>query len=310
MDLVLIVLLGLLIGAVLGGLGGGGAILTVPALVYVVGQKAQDATTSSLVIVGLTAAVGMLSYLSAGRVRWGMGLTFGVVGFPATWFGSYLNHRVDENVLLLGFSALMVVAATAMVADRSASRNRSVPRAGGPSTNAPGSDTGPDHGAGPVSVLARETTARATSARPSPVAVAAVALGVGVLTGFFGVGGGFVIVPALVLALRLPMEQAVGTSLMVVALNSTTSLASRITTAHVDWDVVVPFTLAAMVATLVGKRVADRLPARQLKVGFAALLVLVAGYTAWQSVAGLTSEAPATRSVASTQQPDLADLPH
>lgn len=262
MELLWIIVLGLAIGAVLGGLGGGGAILTVPALVYVVGQSGQDATTSSLVIVGLTAAVGVLSYLAGQRVRWGLALVFGLIGLPAAFLGSFLNHRVDENVLLLSFSGLIVLAALAMVADtaRTARTGR---------------------------------TEESPAARPSPVLVVAVALTVGLLTGFFGVGGGFVIVPALVLALRLPIQQAVGTSLMIVALNSASSLVSRAGTAQFDWDVIIPFTLAAMVATLIGKRVADRLPAAHLKHGFAVLLLLVAGYTAWQSIDGLTSE-PAT----------------
>ena len=286
MGLLWIVLLGLVIGAVLGGLGGGGAILTVPVLVYVVGQTAQDATTSSLVIVGLTAAVGVLSYLAARRVRWGLGLTFGLVGFPATFLGSFLNHRVDENVLLLGFSGLMVLAALAMFGDRGRPTEETTPSAGSP---APGTATRGDRSAA-TRLLEPATTAGA-SVRPSPVLVVAVALGVGLLTGFFGVGGGFVIVPALVLVLRLPIQQAVGTSLMIVALNSATSLVSRAGTAHFDWGVIVPFTLAAMIATLAGKRVADRLPAQRLKRGFAVLLVLVAAYTAWQSVQGLTHSA-------------------
>lgn len=302
MDLLWIILLGLLIGLVLGGLGGGGAILTVPALVYVVGQQAQDATTSSLVIVGLTAAVGVLSYRSAGRVRWGMGLTFGAVGLPATWLGSFLNHRVDENLLLLGFSVLMVLAAVAMVADQSRGASSSTPANGSPEgTSAVSTTSARPSGAtarrspgSSTSVLDRPATAEARTGRPSPAAIVGVALVVGLLTGFFGVGGGFIIVPALVLVLRLPMHQAVGTSLMIVALNSATSLGSRLTTANFDWAVIVPFTLAAMAATLAGKRVADRLPARQLKLGFAALLILVAGYTAWQSVDALTADGTET----------------
>lgn len=299
MTLALTIALGLLIGAVLGGLGGGGAILTVPALVYLIGQPAQDATTSSLVIVGLTATVGMMSYLSSHRVLWGMGLTFGLVGFPATWLGSYLNHRVDQHLLLLGFSVLMIAAAAAMVGDRSGSNTpKEATRPPGPDPARPVREpSGPSR----TSVLERSTNT-VTRVRPSPTAVVLAALAVGLLTGFFGVGGGFVIVPALVLALRLPMQQAVGTSLMIVALNSATSLVARAGTAHFDWGVIVPFTVAAMVATLVGKRVADRLPARRLKLGFAALLVLVAAYTAWQSIDGLlgADSAPTTASASST----------
>lgn len=284
-EFVVVLSLGLLIGAVLGGLGGGGAILTVPGLVYLVGQDAQEATTSSLVIVGLTALVGTASYVRGRRVRWGVGLTFGVVGIPATWLGSALNHRVDEQALLLGFSGLMVLAALAMINDR-----RTAPPvatlAGNPG-EAPAGPSAPRPLAAATRLATRTAVAAApVTTRPPVVATVLVALAAGLMTGFFGVGGGFVIVPALVLALRLPMEQAVGTSLVIVALNSGSALVSRAGEAHFDWSVMVPFTLAAMVATLLGKRVADRLPARRLQVAFAVLMLLVAGYTAWQSLAG------------------------
>ncbi len=304
MTVVWCVLLGLLIGAVLGGLGGGGAILTVPALVYIIGQPAQDATTSSLVIVGLTAATGVLSYRSAGQVRWRLALVIGLVGVPATWLGSLLNAQADENLILLGFSVLMVLAAAGMLRDqRAAKSDDHAPASRQPEAR---SATSP---AGRGTVLERsrtaatsetrlETTGRSTAAVP----VVVTALAVGLLTGFFGVGGGFVIVPALVLALGVPMQQAIGTSLLIIAFNSVTSLAARASSAHFDWEVIVPFTLAAMVATSVGKRVADRLPDRQLKVGFAALLILVAAYTGWQSASGMfaSGTAPAAESAAAS----------
>ncbi|MGK2875531.1 MAG: sulfite exporter TauE/SafE family protein [Nocardioides sp.] len=299
MTLALTVALGLLIGAVLGALGGGGAILTVPALVYLVGQPAQEATTSSLVIVGLTAAVGMASYLSSHRVRWGLGLTFGIVGFPATWLGSYFNHRVDQHLVLLGFSVLMIAAAAAMVGDRPRNADTAHEATKSAEPGPPRPAQGSTH-TSRVTVLERSSGAPASRMIPSPVAVVLVALAVGLLTGFFGVGGGFVVVPALVLVLRLPMHLAVGTSLMIVALNSSTSLVARAGTAHFDWGVIIPFTVAAMVATLAGKRVAERVPARRLKLSFAALLVLVAGYTAWQSIDGLLSSDASANSPAAT----------
>lgn len=250
--LVTIVTLGVLIGGVLGSLGGGGAILTVPALVYIVGQPAQEATTSSLVIVGLSALVAVVSHQRSGNVRWRTGLAFGLLGVPAAWLGSWANARVDGTLLLLGFAGVLVLAAVAMLTKgrRRASRR--------------------DHSGGVTR---------------SPLAVVVAALLIGLLTGFFGVGGGFVIVPALVLTLALPMHQAVGTSLMVIVINSAASLLSRTGTPHFDWSVIVPFTLAAMIATLLGKAVADRLPAARLQRAFAMLLVLVAGYTTWQSLA-------------------------
>ncbi|CAI9410451.1 sulfite exporter TauE/SafE family protein [Nocardioides sp. T2.26MG-1] len=275
------VLLGLVIGLVLGGLGGGGAVLTVPALVYLLDQPAQAATTGSLVIVGLSAVTGVASYVRTRQVRWRLGLAFGLIGLPATWAGSVLNHRVDEHLLMLGFSALMLAAAAAMIADRVRRR---------PDRGEPAEDRHPDHGSstpGSVATLTRPQTA--APSRVSPVTVVVTALLVGLLTGFFGVGGGFVVVPALVLVLGLPMQPAVGTSLLIVALNSATSLLSRVGGPAVDWGVVVPFALAAMVAAVLGKQAAGRLPARGLALGFALLLVLVAGYTGWQSVGGLTA---------------------
>lgn len=292
-ELLLLLALGLLIGAVLGGIGGGGAVLTVPALVYLVGQSAQEATSSSLVVVGLTALAGAATYLRSGRVRWGVGVLFAAVGVPAAWLGSLLNRRVDEEVLLLGFAAVMVVAALAMVTGAGSRRREPVRAAVGAvpaATGGAGVLAAPAVPAVPPSAqdgsaVPAGPPADSSWRRPPVLVTVAVASAAGLLTGFFGVGGGFVVVPALVLALRLPLQQAVGTSLVVVALNSGTALASRTAELHLSWSVVVPFALAAMAATLLGKRVADRLPARLLQLAFAALMVLVAAYTAVHTIA-------------------------
>ena len=115
------------------------------------------------------------------------------------------------------------------------------------------------------------------------------------MTGFFGVGGGFVIVPALTLALRLPMPQAIATSLVVISINSGGALLARAGTAHFDWAIIVPFTLAAIAASLPGKMLADRLSGRSLTRAFAVLLVAVAAYTATASIIALAKlEHPGT----------------
>ena len=108
--------LGLLIGLSLGALGGGGSILTVPALVYVLGQSPVAATTGSLVIVGITALTGMVAHARAGRVRVGQGLLFGVLGVAGSWYGSHLSASVAPAVLLAAFSVLMLVVAGIMIA--------------------------------------------------------------------------------------------------------------------------------------------------------------------------------------------------
>lgn len=116
MTLAVTIGLGLLIGLSLGALGGGGSILTVPALVYVLGQDARSATTSSLFIVGISALIGSLGHARSGRVRWGVGLAFGLTGIAASFAGTAVNRLVDPNVLLLAFAALVLVAAAGMFA--------------------------------------------------------------------------------------------------------------------------------------------------------------------------------------------------
>ncbi len=246
---------GLVIGLLMGALGGGGSILTVPVLVYLLDQSAQDATSTSLVIVGITAVVAAIGHARAGHTQWRTGVLLAVAGVPASLLATLLNRRVDGDVVLLAFSALMLVAAAGMLA-----RN-------------PGPDDAADHGG-----AAGGTWLRGLAA----------GLLIGALTGFFGVGGGFIIVPVLVVALGFGMADAVGTSLVVIALNSAVALGAR-STGGLDLDpvVVVPFTLAAVAAALLGQRVADRVSGPALTRSFGALLVVVAVYVGVQAVLGL-----------------------
>lgn len=259
--------LGLVIGVILGGLGGGGAILTVPALVYLLGQSPQNATTSSLIIVGATAMVGAASHARTGNVRWRTGLTFGVTGIAAAVAGSVANRHVPPHVLLLGFAALMVVTAVGMLVQPRRSRRDHLP-----------GKTDGAVGGGSVDTLELTTSAEATRTRTT-VKIVTAGLAVGFLTGFLGVGGGFVIVPALVLVLDLPMSAAVGTSLVIIAINSLAALVARTGHDHVDWATTVPFALAAMAASLAGKKAAERVPEKITTRAFAALILLVAAYT-------------------------------
>jgi uncharacterized membrane protein YfcA len=255
MSLLLAIALGLLIGLSLGALGGGGSILTVPALVYALGEDARSATTASLVIVGLTAAAAALGHARAGHVRWRAGFAFGGAGVTSSVLGTVLNRRVDPDVLLVCFAALMAVAAVAMLA-RSREPAEEVRPAGG-------------------GLATATTTTTATAVR-----VVAAGLVVGFLTGFLGVGGGFVIVPALVLTLGFEMPVAVGTSLLVISLNSAVALIARSGNESFHWSVIVPFALAAIAASAAGKRVGDRASVPQLTQAFALLLLAVAAYVA------------------------------
>ncbi|GAC1439881.1 MAG: sulfite exporter TauE/SafE family protein [Mycobacteriales bacterium] len=273
MTLALAVGLGLLIGLSLGALGGGGSILTVPALVYVLGDRAQSATTGSLVIVGITAAAATLGHARAGHVRWRAGFAFGVTGILASFGGTALNARVDPNLLLVCFAGLMLVAAAAMLtktlipthpdSDRDDAEAASLRRGPLPTMSPAVTTTRPDQ--------------RVSLAVGVRVAVAGIV--VGFLTGFLGVGGGFVIVPALVLLLAYEMPTAVGTSLLIISLNSAVAIAARGGShAQFHWAVIAPFTLAAVLASAGGKRIADRVSSSQLTRAFAGLLMVVATY--------------------------------
>ncbi len=124
---------GLVIGLLMGALGGGGSILTVPVLVYLLDQSAQDATSTSLVIVGITAVVAAIGHARAGHTHWRTGVLLAVAGVPASLLATLLNRRVDGDVVLLAFSALMLVAAAGMLArtpDRTTRPTTAAPQAG------------------------------------------------------------------------------------------------------------------------------------------------------------------------------------
>lgn len=268
MTVVVALLAGAVIGVLLGALGGGGSILTVPVLVYGLGQGTGAATTASLVIVGITSVVAAVGHQRGGRVRWGPGLVFGLLGSVTALLGTLAARHVAPAALLLGFAALMLLAAAGMVQrDRHTQARDEAPAETGHEPAGPGQES-------------QGTTGRR-------VLVVAAALGVGLLTGFFGVGGGFVIVPALVLALQLPMPVAAATSLVVIALNSGAGLLARWGHLDVPWHVVLPFTAAAVLTSLLGGQVVHRVPARLLTRGFVTLLVLVAAYVAARAATSL-----------------------
>lgn len=253
--------LGFLIGISLGALGGGGSILAVPALVYAAGQSPKHATTTSLVLVGLTALIGIVPHWRAGRVRFAAGTIFGLAGVGGSLLGSHWNAAADPNVLLLAFAGLMLVAAYGMWR-----RVHNAPQTVGRSV-----------GAAAAVAVSRQIDANMV------LKVVVAGSVVGFLTGFFGVGGGFVIVPGLVLALGFTMPEAIGTSLLVIAINSVVALSTRLHTGSIEWGTVVPFTVASLLGVIVGSRLASTRDSSSLQRWFVALLVIVAGYTAIRS---------------------------
>ncbi|HUX05590.1 MAG TPA: sulfite exporter TauE/SafE family protein [Acidimicrobiales bacterium] len=285
LDLVLSVLLGTAIGLSLGALGGGGSILTVPALVYALAVNAKDATGASLLIVGSSALIGMLAHGRAGRVRWSTGASVGAISVIGSLAGTALNRRIDPNLLLLIFAMLMFVVAGAML------------RRGHAAKDAPAHDVAT---ADPVPVAPRgHSTTRIIEMAPAvarvdaptrttrPLLVVAVGVGVGFLTGFLGVGGGFIVVPSLVLALGLGLAEAVGTSLLVIAMSSAIAIAERGGVHGVAPHILLPFAASAMVAAVAGNQIASRVPVRRLNQGFIVLVIAVACYVSLRSVLAL-----------------------
>ena len=277
--------LGLVIGLVIGGLGGGGGALTVPALVYLLGLTAQDATTSSVLIVGISSLVGAATRIRDRTLRWRTGLAFAAVGVPAAYLGSVLNHRVGQSAVLVTFAVVTVVAAVAMLFESrgpGTEKCADVPDGAERPAATPGRSTG-------TAVAVRPAVARRRSLIRIGTIVGCGAA-VGFLTGFLGVGGGFLVLPVLVIALRMPITAAIGTSLLIIVLNASAALASRFGDSAVDWAVdwavVVPFTLASVVGTLLGRRVADRLSGAALTRIFALLLLLVGIFVGVESLLG------------------------
>jgi hypothetical protein len=270
--------LGFLIGLSLGAVGGGGSILAVPALVYVAGQDPKAATATSLVLVAITALVGVVSHARARRVRLRQGIVFGLVGLVGTIVGSRLNAAVDADALLLAFAGVMIVAAVMMA--RSANPRPSPTRSAGAATVAGAAGRPrPSSTSTPWSWRAVDAT--------TAVRLLVAGTGVGLLTGFFGVGGGFVVVPALVLALGVSMPEAVGTSMVVIVINSVVALAARLGDGGVEWAVIAPFAVSSIAGVLAGSRLAGRQRGASLQRWFAGLLVAVAIYTATKAALAL-----------------------
>lgn len=250
---------GVIIGLTLGAIGSGGSILTVPVLVYVLRENPHGATTASLLIVGITALAGVATHLKAGYVRLRFGLMFGLMGVGGSYLGGRVSSQINPNLLLAAFSILiMVVAATLTQRTK------------------------------PLTVSKTGEPVATTAFRAVPISftrLVLVASTVGLLTGFFGVGGGFIVVPALVLGVGLEMPVAVGTSLLVIAVNCASALIARVGShPRIDVAVVTVFTAAAVSGTLLGARLTATVKSDRLMRVFAALLLILSMYIGIRSV--------------------------
>ena len=232
---------GAAIGVALGLTGSGGSILTVPALVYLVGEDVHTAIGTSLAIVGGIALEGVLQQRD--HVQWKDGLLLGAWGIAGNVPGSLLSAYVPGQTLLLLFSAIMIVASLRMLGSR-------------------------------------DGEARAGATAGSPRVVLAAGLGLGFLTGFMGVGGGFLIVPALVLVFGRTMRAAIATSLLVIAFNSAVGLATRFAAASIDWTAAGAFLAGGLAGSAAASMVVHRLDQPRLRRIFAVFILLVGLFTA------------------------------
>jgi hypothetical protein len=233
-------------------LGSGGSILTVPILVYLLGQDEKLAIAGSLGMVGAISLIGAIPYAARREIAWPSLLFFGLPGMVGTWAGAFLSRYVSGSFQLLLFAGVMLLAAWSML-----------------------------------------RPARAPAAAPSKRRshwVAVDGLLVGALTGLVGVGGGFLIVPALVLLGGLSMRLAVGTSLLLIALKSAAGFLQYLgllsaQERSLDWQVFASFVALGALGSLLGERLGGRLPQPTLRRLFGGLLVLVAAFILWRQLA-------------------------
>ncbi len=246
--------LGLIIGVLLGLLGGGGSILAVPALVYGAGVPLAAAVPTSLLVVGTSSATALLPRMRGGEIAWRIAGVFGAAGAAAAFAGAAVNRLLDPRVVLMGFAALMVAAGLRMLREQ---------------LTVGGDCALPGGGVNWRGCL--------------PKAIGS-GIVVGFLTGLFGVGGGFLIIPALVLLLGLPMATAVGTSLAIIVLNSIAGFTAHLGDVDLDYRIVGAFTVAAVVGSLVAGRFATRLPADRMRRWFAYLVFAIAALVVVQTL--------------------------
>ena len=236
--LFLALVLSLLIGVSLGLLGGGGSILTLPILTYAAGMEPRQAVAASLFVVAVTSATGAIAHARAGRVEWRIGALFGLAGMAGAFAGGRAAILVPAPVLMVAFAVMMIGTSIAML------REHRVPRAPRPGM--------------PVGRILLDGAA------------------VGLVTGMVGAGGGFLVVPALVLLGGLPMDLAVGTSLIVIAMKSFAGLAGHLGHVELDWSTTIAVTAAAVVGSIAGGRLAGTIAPARLRRAFGLFVLVMA----------------------------------
>jgi uncharacterized membrane protein YfcA len=246
-------ILAIAIGLSLGLIGGGGSILAVPILVYVMGLNSKIAIAMSLVIVGTVSIIGAIPHWRQGNINFKTAILF----TPAAMMGAYLGAKVTalpfitDTFQLICFGIIMVIASVFMI--RKASQKTDTQNVG------------------------LKTSGKSSAPKFPPwLAILFQALVVGVITGFVGVGGGFLIIPALVLWAGIPMKEAIGTSLVIIAANSTTGFLGYVTQVTIDWNLVISFIIAASAGIILGAYLTKYIDAKKLQKSFGYFVLAVA----------------------------------
>lgn len=272
---------GALIGLVVGALGAGGGILSVPALIYLLGVAPHEATSASLVIVLFTALAALGGRIGKNTICYQIALVFVALATVGTWLGSLANQAVSADLLMYAFALLLICVGLVMLRRAYPGLFRGAARAGSSGVFSDDSVAAADDAGGTGSTPALRVVSamgEVTSIGAVPLwRVALVATITGALTGFFGVGGGFAIVPALTLVLHLPIKRAASTSLLIMAITAVVALVARAQTSlNVDLGVIGAFTVASMLGAVAGAPLTRKVSSQKLTASFAALLLAVA----------------------------------
>lgn len=251
-------------GIVLGLLGSGGSIIAVPALLYLLHVEPKQAIAMSLGIVAITATIAAFDNWRRGNVDIRVAAVFGLFGVAGTFGGTRLGVHTPVALQLGLFAMVMLAAAWRMLKTKKQLLRQPAQLAGA---------------GGPSIDIAESENLKAHLGQ-----IALLGIGVGALTGLVGVGGGFLIVPALVLLSGIPMKTAIGTSLAIVAANSSTGFAGYMGVVPVDWMMMVSFTAVTVAGSFAGTRLAHRVSQETLKRSFGVFLVFVASYILLKSV--------------------------
>ncbi len=247
-----------LVGLALGLLGGGGSILSLPILVYVGGMDPKTAIPMELIVVGITSIAALVPHAMADNVRWRTGITFGLASMVGAYLGGVAATWIHGKTLMALFATLMTVSAVAMLSGKRVKRPTTTRVTLSPPSQAPGGGKGKLPGWMKAGFVVLEGFV------------------VGALTGMVGAGGGFMIVPTLVVLGGLSMRSAVGTSVLIIAMKSFAGAAGHLSHAEIPWAFTAAFAAVAVVASIFGARLTSRVPHNQLRRGFG-LFVLMMG---------------------------------